>query len=434
MLFLKCLKSDRGPIMIPFNKIKYSSWKFLIFLFFVLIFGRGSSLVANFDPRINPIGTLIYVLCIIYMLKNRKTTQVAINSTFSIVFWGALIIWTLSHVFIIDGGFPIIIYSQFWLHILTGILILKTYSNDFGAYYEKAMVLLSAISIPCWSIETFGGYGILENFPILLDNTLGNSQYSILFYTLGDPNTSLGRNSGCAWEPGLFSVMICIALLLNISRNKGINFNKSTVILLFALITTFSTTGYTVALIIFACHYIFSEKKSLVRKFFYLCILGIVLTSVYKLPFMAEKIESKSNIENFTTESDALKWYEKEQILFTVDRFEGMYLDFKNFCKNPIVGYGLQREKSYVYKSISPYIITSNGVVKPFAQMGIILGFLFLLLTYKSCIKLNKDYKFDVSWILFLVIIISSVSYMFDSTPIMRAIQLYALYKTKNII
>ena len=420
--------------MIEYKKIKYSSWKFLIFLFFVLVFGRGSSLVASFDLRINPAGTLIYVMCIIYMLKNSKNAQVATKSPFSILFWCTLSIWTFLHFFIIDGGYPIIIYGQFWLHILTGILIIKTYSKDIGIYYEKAMILLSAISIPCWAIETFIGYGILEKFPFLLENTLGNSQYSILLYTLGDATTSLGRNSGCAWEPGLFSIMICIALLFNISRNKGVKLNKSFIILLLALITTFSTTGYTVALIIFACHYIFSKRISLVSKFLYLCFFGIILTSVYKLPFMAEKIESRVNIENFATESDALEWYEKEHILFTVDRFEGMYLDYQNLIHNPVVGYGLQREKSYVYNNISPYIITSNGVVKPFAQMGIILGFLFLLLTYKSCIKLNKDYKFDVSWILFVVIIISSVSYMFDSTPIMRAIQLYALYKTKNII
>ena len=357
--------------MIEYTKIKYSSWKFLVFLFFVLVFGRGSSLVANFDPRLNPVGTLIFVICIIYMLKNKKTALVTANSPFSILFWCTITIWTLAHVFIIDGGFPFIIYSQFWLHILTGILIIKTYSNDFGIYYEKAMVLLSAISIPCWAIETFLGYGILENFPLLLENTLGNSQYSILFYTLGDVETSMGRNSGCAWEPGLFSVMLCIALLFNISRNKGIKLNKSFIILLFALITTFSTTGYTVALIIFACHYLFSKRITLIHKFFYLCIFSVILVSIYKLPFMAEKIESRGNIENFTTESDALEWYEKEHILFTVDRFEGMYLDYKNICENPIFGYGLQRERSFVYNNISPYIITSNGIVKPFAQHGI---------------------------------------------------------------
>ena len=149
---------------------------------------------------------------------------------------------------------------------------------------------------------------------------------------------------------------------------------------------------------------------------------------------MAEKIESRGSVENFVTESDALEWYEKEHLLFTVDRFEGISLDYKNFRSNPVFGYGLQREKSFVYRNISPYIITSNGIVKPFAQMGIILASLFLLLMYKSCFKLNTDYKFDTSWILFVVIIVCSVSYMFDSTPIMRAMQFYALYKAKNVI
>ena len=149
---------------------------------------------------------------------------------------------------------------------------------------------------------------------------------------------------------------------------------------------------------------------------------------------MSEKIDSRSNFENFSTESGALEWYEKEQRLYTVDRFEGLYLDYKNFCDSPTFGYGLQRELSFVYKNISKYIITSNGLFKQFAQMGLILGILFMMLTYKSCIKLNKIYNFDTYWILFVVIIVSSVSYMFDSTPIMRAIELCALYKFNDEI
>ncbi len=420
--------------MIAYNEIKYFSWKFIVFLFYVLVFGRGSSLVTNFDPRINPVGTLFYIMCIIYLLRNRNITYIADKAIFYRLLWIGLFVWTFLHLFILDGEFPLVIYSQFCLHILTGILIIKTYANDLGIYYEKAMVLFSMISIPCWAIETFVGYGILEKFPLLLENTLGNGQYSILFYTLGDVKTSLGRNSGCAWEPGLFAVMLCIALLFNIARNKGIRFNKSLIILLFALITTFSTTGYIAALVIFACHYLFSKRITFIRRILYLSIFCTIFICINKLPFMAEKIESRGSVENFVTESDALEWYEKEHLLFTVDRFEGISLDYKNFRSNPIFGYGLQREKSFVYRNISPYIITSNGIVKPFAQMGIILASLFLLLMYKSCFKLNTDYKFDTSWILFVVIIVCSVSYMFDSTPIMRAIQFYALYKAKNVI
>ncbi len=426
--------------MISYNKIKYSSWNFLVFLFFVLVFGRGSSLVVNFDPRINPIGSLLYVGCLFYMLANYRKECIAVKSILAKIFWGILIVWTVFHVFFLDGGFPVIIYGQFLLHIFAGILIIKTYGENIGVYFEKVMVLLSAISIVCWSIETVGGQEVLLKFPILLENTYGNSDYSILFYTLGNSNIGghiyegLCRNSGCAWEPGLFSVMLCISLFFNLSRNRGIKCDRNLLILLVALITTFSTTGYVVAMLLFACYYIFSKKMSFVRKLLYVSVFIWVSIYIYKLPFMSDKIATSSDKENFTIESGVLEWHERTDQTYTVDRFEGLYLDWLNLKHYPVLGYGLQREKSYVYKTISPYVKTSNGLVKPLAQFGLLLGLLFLLLTYKSCRKLSYDYSFEVPWILFMVIVVGSISYMFDSTPIMRAIELYALYNMKTIV
>jgi hypothetical protein len=149
---------------------------------------------------------------------------------------------------------------------------------------------------------------------------------------------------------------------------------------------------------------------------------------------MSDKIETSSSKDNFTTESGVLERHEKIGETYTVDRFEGLYLDWLNLKHSPIFGYGLQREKSYVCKTISSYIITSNGIIKPLAQFGLILGVLFLMLTYNSCKKLGEDNYFDVPWGLFVVLIVGSISYMFDSTPIMRAIELYALYNVKKIV
>ena len=227
--------------------------------------------------------------------------------------------------------------------------------------------------------------------------------------------------------------MVCMAIQFNISRNLGVKLNKHLIILLIALATTFSTTGYSIAFIIFVFYFLYTKRLTLLRKIIYISFLSFVFICVYNLPFMSEKIESRSNVANFSIESGALEWKEKENKVFTVDRIEGLYLDYLNFINNPFLGYGLQREKSYVYNNISPNIITSNGILKPFAQFGFILAILLLVLTFKSSKKLSREYSFDVSWVLFMVIFIGSVSYLFDSTPIMRAIELYALYNVKNI-
>ena len=213
-----------------------------------------------------------------------KKSLIVTKSPIRLVFWTTLFIWLSLHVFIIDGGFPIIIYGQFILHFIAGILIIKSYKNDITVYFEKTMVFISAISIVFWIVEMFGGHYLLHKSPILLENIMGNSQYSILLYTLGNVDTMSGglwRNSGCAWEPGLYSIMLSMAILFNIYHNNGIRLNKRFFILLIALITTFSTTGYIIAMIIFACYFMFSKKNRIVHKIIYIIIFGITFFFIY---------------------------------------------------------------------------------------------------------------------------------------------------------
>ena len=428
-------------MQIIYKDIRYTSSKFWVFLFLVLMLGRGSSLVAQFDPRTNTVGTLLYMLCIVSMLSWKKINFRNYNPKIAIIFWGVLTTWLLGHLFILDRGFNIMPYSIFMLHILAGILIIKTYNRSIVVYYEKVMVFLSVISIIGWGIESLGMSSLLLSSPILLENSAGVSDYSLIFYTLSvDPARSqelyggIFRNSGCAWEPGLFSVMLCIAILFNIYQNKKIIFNKRLTILIVALITTFSTTGYIVAIIIFACYYLFSKKISICKRIIYICLITFACINLYNLPFISEKISNNADTESFSTTDGAVEWYEKEGRAFTVGRFEGIMLDYMNVQDKPIMGYGLMRESSYVYKKVSEAIITSNGIIKPIAQLGIILGVLMFILMYKSSVRLSNDFNFTVPWLLFAVIITGSISYMIDSTPIMRALQLYALYIPAKII
>lgn len=424
-----------------YKDIRFSSPKFWVFLFLVLMLGRGSSLVAQYDPRTNIAGTILYMLCIVSMLSWKKINWKNYNPKIAVVFWCVLTVWFLGHLFILDNGFNIMPYSIFMLHIFAGILIINTYNKSIVAYYEKAMVFLSAISIIGWGIESLGMSSMLLKSPILLENSAGVSDYSLILYTLSvDPERSqelyggIFRNSGCAWEPGLFSIMVCIAILFNIYQYKKIIFNKRLIILLIALITTFSTTGYIVAIVIFAGYYIFSKKVSIGKRIIYISLISLVCINLYNLPFISEKIKSNADTESFSIEDGGVEWHEKEGQTFTVGRFEGIMLDYINVQDKPIMGYGLMRESSYVYKNISPVIITSNGIMKPFAQLGIILGVLIFILMYKSTVRLSKECNFTVPWLLFAVIIVGSVSYMIDSTPIIRALQLYALYIPVKLI
>ena len=52
------------------------------------------------------------------------------------------------------------------------------------------------------------------------------------------------RNCGFTWEPGGFACFLILAIIINLASNKFKIRNKSLMILILSLITTFSTTGY----------------------------------------------------------------------------------------------------------------------------------------------------------------------------------------------
>ena len=330
-------------MQIRYNDIKFFSTRFLVFLFFVLVFGRGSSLVVNFDPRINPIGFLLYVICFIYLSGKPNFSRIKSSNSTTIICGTIFAVWLICHLLFLDAGIPIIPYTFFVLHIFTGILLIKKYNKDIVVYFEKAMVFLSVISIIGWGIESVGMSSLLLKSPILLENSAGSSEYSLILYTInGGPSVSqelygsLFRNSGCAWEPGLFSVMLCIAILFNIFQNKKIIFSKRLTVLTIALITTFSTTGYVMGIIIFAGYYLFYKKISFVKRLIYIVIISIGSYYIYTLPFMSGKIEEDTNTESFSIEDGGVEAYEKEGIAFTVGRFEGIMLDYMNIKDKPI--------------------------------------------------------------------------------------------------
>ena len=428
-------------MQIRYNDIKFFSTRFIVFLFFVLMFGRGSSLVVNFDPRINPLGLLLYISCIIYLMGKPNLYRIK-RSSFNFALYSTILaVWLLCHLLFLDRGFPIMPYTFFVLHIVTGILLIKKYNENIVVYFEKAMVFFAYISLIGWGIESLGGSSLLMKSPILLENSAGVSDYSLILYTLSvDPARSqelyggIFRNSGCAWEPGLFAVMLCIAILFNIFQTGKVTFNKRMIVLITALVTTFSTTGYIMGIVIFAGYYLFSKNVSFVKRIVYISIIVAGSISIYNLPFISEKIDKNADTESFSTEEASYVWYEKEGRAYTTGRFEGIVLDFMNFKDKPILGYGLMRENSYLYNKVSPVIITSNGIMKPFAMFGIILGVVMFVLMYKSTVKLSKDFLFKPSYLLFIIILIGSVSYMYDSTPIMRALQLYSFYIPLKLI
>lgn len=393
--------------------------------YYILRFGSGSFLVAIVNPAQNPIGFLLYLFigsCL--LIKSRYYFRKIFKN---IIFWLA-IVWVLIQK-IIAPSFAPFDHFLFISDILLGLSMAYLYKESIVFYYEKILVFLSGLSLIFWLILLVLGPNV---FPHLLKGVaFGEDCWSILFFTVNNVSSSdlyysLARNPGFAWEPGLFATMIVIAIVFNILLNNGkINIrNRSFFILLLALLTTFSTTGYVAMLLILILNYINGTSLSIFKRIVVTSLLVIGSIYVYNLPFISGKLEAQSKTENYKTSGNLEYWESTGQAL-TVQRFEGIQLDLLNLYDKPLFGYGVARSNSFIARNISYCLITSNGLVKPFAMFGIFFALPIFIFFYISSKKLSKAFQYSNFRLLFISILILSISYDLFQVIIIHALQFY---------
>lgn len=128
---------------------------------------------------------------------------------------------------------------------------------------------------------------------------------------------------------------------------------------------------------------------------------------------MGEKIKETSSSDNYISESiQHLEYMENEGYYLTVQRFEGLYLEYLNLKEAPFLGYG-SKGNSYMNTQISPYIVVSSGVITNFSQFGFILGLLITLVYIKSAIMFDRENN-QKYMMLFVVYLFMSMSYSFN--------------------
>lgn len=393
--------------------------------YYILRFGSGSLLVANVNPSGNPVGFYLYLFvgfCL--LIKSRSYFRKIFKN---VVLW-LTILWVVIQK-IIAPTFAPFDHFIFVFDIILGLSMAYLYKESIVYYYEKILVTMSGLSIFFWVILLAFGPNV---FPHLLKGVaFGEDCWSILIYTINDISSgdlyfNLTRNPGFAWEPGLFATLIVIAIVFNILLNNGkINFkNKSFIILVLALLTTFSTTGYVALLLIFVLHYINGTSYSLFTRLLITPLLVIGAIYVYNLPFVSGKLEEQTKIENYRT-SGSLDYWESTGQSLTVQRFEGLQLDLLNIYDKPLFGYGVARGNSFVCRTISQSLITSNGILKPFAMFGIFLALPIFVLFYISSKKLMLAFHYSNFSLLFISILILSISYDLFQVVIIHALQFY---------
>lgn len=296
---------------------------------------------------------------------------------------------------------------RLFLKLVVGYQVVSVVGLNFLLHFERYIYIFAAISLPFYGLQLISYEG-LKVFIGFFENVIPSFDYrgdwyvNSFFFTLND-NAEF-RNSGMAWEPKGFANMLDLAIVFNLMRNS-FKLNKQVVVMLIALVTTFSTLGYLVLCVTIPLLYVIniqSREKKVVAFF-----LGItLLVSVLSLDFMYSKItreieDRESHFVYIDSETDAAS--------VTLGRFGSMALAVRDFPSNPWIGIGMQDKERTQGRHTR--LVWVSGLADLLSRFGLI-GMVFLVYSYSKAGKMITaafNYKGGIAiTIMFMMIFFAS--------------------------
>lgn len=278
--------------------------------------------------------------------------------------------------------FSIIVYSYIFTTELN--------FDSFKKLYVKCMSTISAIAIVGFFIGSFSNF--YYSLPTIT-NVNGISYYDgIIFFGMND--YSRGRNLGIFWEPGIFAIFIAIAILFMLFDSEKIN-KIQFAILLFALFSTLSTTGYfLMAICLIGLIYI--RKKAGITKgiLLILSVLFIIIGIINSSAIFSTLLSTFPRVFTKLIDNSSSTTYRMDSIKYNLEIF----------ARSPIFGNGLIRT-NILFSELSRGSQTSTMTLY-FAQFGLI-GIIYVVSFYVAVIKYRtwtkgKIILFCLAWTIML--------------------------------
>lgn len=250
--------------------------------------------------------------------------------------------------------------------------------------FSNIMFFLAAYSLLIFAVALFSP-GIIVQLPAL-GNRLDTAAivHDALFAVVLS-NAENVRNYGIAWEPGAFALLLCIAVFCDMNMPKKIPVKK-VVVMILAIITTFSTMGYIVlAAILFSS----LGKTKVMSKHSLGAVLGVfalLILIIYLLPDESRELVFSKLTGLFSDNGSNVSYT-------TQARLNAIEYPFEAFLSSPLFGVGYDKF-SYINRTLCNGVAT-NTVINWFAVMGLffglpcIVGYLRTVLQVSNYAKLN---------------------------------------------
>jgi len=316
---------------------------------------------------------------------------------------------------------------KLFLVLMLGLAIVGILKDRFLIVLRRTMVIISLISFVFVTLSYIPGinkflFQLAGNiFPVRM-NWDGSSTPTLLIYTFHpqyfEGSFSYVRNAGIFWESGAFAVFLNLTLFFHYST-KRIRlfkdlFDKDSIILIIALISTTSTMGLIAFMILLT--FFSSQLKTAVKYIVIVLAAASFYFAFYSVEFLGEKINkqlSKSTTSN--------------------NRFGSALMDLEDISERPLLGWSRRIEVVFGTSEFSAKTHRPNGITNFLRNYGLVYCTVYFFLVFQS---FNRIYLYHhkvgnlifPAFGVFLLIVVSFSEPIFDLTFFKSLIFLYSVY------
>lgn len=279
--------------------------------------------------------------------------------------------------------------------ICVAIFACYIFAGRFPHIYLRTISFVALISLGCFALNVLG-----IELPNLID--LEHRGSSVFFYRQQFDISVDPRNSGMFWEPGAFAGYILFALLLYINHLDVLwtQYRKHILILLLALLTTLSTTGYIVVAMVAIVYFAQRIRNKVLLGMVYVLMVPLLYVAYTEMSFLESKINEQFE---YAIERDVLS--------LNYSRIGSALVDFHYISKNPLFGNGLHMSTRYAdhlrYYDPEELQAFSNGFTGNIASLGILFMLCFLIATYR-----NRTLQWKWMTIIIFILLMQGEYYM----------------------
>lgn len=373
--------------------------------FLVLLIILINSKTANF------LGSDIFILGvflfsgIVFKLKKHSVDKFIIKIILFYIFINIL------SFFYNKTSFDYITFLGYILQILSSYFMIKIIGFDFFKKLEKIIFTLTLISLPLYFLEQLFRSEFISLSPFLNFIT-GEEQkefggWYIFVYMFSA--WGRGRNSGFMWEPGAFALMIILGLILHYFLNNGKLNTKRFSFYIISLITTFSTMGYVVFLLLFATYIV--QKKISFYWFVLFPFLIIILIYMTELPFIGQELKIHYESSGIFKEKTI-----NETEIIKLNRLGFINIAIKESFKWPF-GFGNIKSRRFISEFDTDKLIGASS----FGQILFMWGWLGIYFWIKSTYLFIKTISINKLNKIGLFLLTAAIILAFSSNPLPKS-------------